>query len=534
MLPLVHLCLYLSALGTAFAATAEEWKSRSIYQLIVDRYALPDGADPTKCNPADQTWCGGTWNTVRENLDYIQNAGFTAIWISPVSQNYQGPRTAYGDPYHGYWIADASKLNDRFGTANDLKALSDEVHRRGMYLMVDVVVNNVMSTSLTPDLSTYMFKDQSQYHPYCPIDWNNITSEQNCWLGDTKVPLPDLNTQNPTVVSGYSTWIKSLVETYNIDGLRIDAAKHVDAEFWPQFCGAAGVYCIGEVFGDDIDFASTWQGPLDAILQYPMYNALVEAFAIPGPQNMSAMSDMIAQSKQKFKDPSVLGNFLENQDLPRWHNLSVDPQSLWNAMVFNWMSDGIPIMYYGQEQGFSGNADPYNREPLWTSKYENSSTYQFVTKLNTLRNFLVSSTDNWLNSTTEVLTTTDYGLAIMKGPVISIMTNIGSPPQNLSLPVYTPYAGNLPTTDILTCTQHVVGSNGTVEVEYSKGGVPTILVPTSILENSGICGQGNVAVQQTKAQIVSSALSDVLARPMSGFAVAALFLLGLFNSGIGL
>ena len=177
---------------------------------------------------------------------------------------------------------------------------------------------------------------QSQYHPYCPVDYSNVTSEQNCWLGDTKVPLPDLNTQDSTVISGYSTWIKSLVETYNIDGLRIDAAKfvscciigfgnltnannrHVDPAFWPQFCGAAGVYCIGEVFGDDIEyvplyacnhriltfvisFASTWQGPLDAILQYPMYNALVEAFAIPGPQNMSAMTDMIAQSKQKFK-----------------------------------------------------------------------------------------------------------------------------------------------------------------------------------------------------------------------------------------
>ena len=49
-----------------------------------------------------------------------------------MSQNYEGPRSAYGAAYHGYWIADASKLNDRFGTADDLKALSDEVHRRGM------------------------------------------------------------------------------------------------------------------------------------------------------------------------------------------------------------------------------------------------------------------------------------------------------------------------------------------------------------------------------------------------------------------
>ena len=122
--------------------------------MIIDRYALPDGADPNACDPGDQTWCGGTWNTLRANLDYIQDAGFTAglflkyyilplyhrvlisphhsVWISPVSQNYQGPRTPYGDPYHGYWIADATQLNTKFGTSNDLKSLSDELHRRGM------------------------------------------------------------------------------------------------------------------------------------------------------------------------------------------------------------------------------------------------------------------------------------------------------------------------------------------------------------------------------------------------------------------
>lgn len=87
-----------------------------------------------------------------------------------------------------------------------------------------------------------------------------------------------------------------------------------------------------------------------------MYNALVDAFAIPGKLNTSSLADMITQSQKKFKaspcsytrdfhlivlqDTGVLGNFLENQDLPRWHNMSVDVQSLWNAMVFNFMSDG--------------------------------------------------------------------------------------------------------------------------------------------------------------------------------------------------
>jgi alpha-amylase len=87
---------------------------------------------------------------IRENLDYIQGAGFTAggsflsnsvvsvssqplVWISPVNQNYDGPRTVYGDAYHGYWIQDLSKLNNRFGTADDLKALIQELHRREMW-----------------------------------------------------------------------------------------------------------------------------------------------------------------------------------------------------------------------------------------------------------------------------------------------------------------------------------------------------------------------------------------------------------------
>jgi len=183
--------------------------------------------------------------SVTQNLDYIQNLGFTAIWISPVSQNYEGPRTAYGDPYHGYWMADISQLNSRFGTSDDLKALSAELHKRGMfvlfsllsimfhmlililmkrYLMVDVVVNDVMSTSITPDLSGYLFKEPDQYHPFCWVNYSSTVSEEECWLGDKNVPLPDLNTENPTVVAGFQSWVSNLVQEYSIDGLRIDGS----------------------------------------------------------------------------------------------------------------------------------------------------------------------------------------------------------------------------------------------------------------------------------------------------------------------
>ncbi|KAI0747849.1 alpha-amylase [Daedaleopsis nitida] len=527
---LLNLLLASSLLTSAYAASADEWRKRSIYQIIVDRFALPKGADLTACDPGEQAFCGGTWQTITENLDYIQNAGFTAVWISPVSQNYEGPRTPYGDPYHGYWIADATKLNSRFGTADDLKALSDELHRRDMYLMVDVVVNNVMALSTNPDLSTYTFKDQSQYHPYCPIQWGNTDSEQNCWLGDTKVTLPDVNTKNPSVVSAYTTWIKALVQEFKIDGLRIDAAKHVNMDFWPQFCGAAGVYCIGEVFDADAGQALEYQGPqaLDAILNYPMYNALVDGFAIPGKQNMSAVIDMLAQIKDKSTDPTLLGNFLEDQDVPRWANMSVDPQSLWNAMIFTFMSDGIPVVYYGQEQGFSGNADPYNREPLWPSGYQNTTSYNMISKLNQLRNFMISSSPDWVTKQVDVLSHTDKAIAFMKGNITTVLTNIGSPPQDgVSITAMTPFPPSTTTTDILTCTQHVIGSGGSLVFQYSQGGVPYVLVPDDTLPGSGLCGH-TLSTQTTQTGTGAQGNDNASRRPFtSPLAIVTSLLMGL-------
>lgn len=517
---------------SAIAATAADWRSRSIYQLITDRYALPAGADPTACKPEDQTWCGGTWNTIRENLDYIQNAGFTAVWISPVNQNYQGPRTAYGDPYHGYWIQDATQLNSRFGTADDLKALSAELHRRNMYLMIDVVVNNVVATSTTPDYSKYMFKDKSQYHPYCPVVWGDRQSEMNCWLGDEKVPLPDLNTQDPQVQAGYADWIKNLVQEYSIDGLRIDAAKHVDSNFWGPFCSSAGVFCMGEVFGDDMTLASQYQGPgtLDSILNFPVYDALVEAFRIPGKANTSGLALVHDAMKSGFHDVTVLGNFLENQDLPRWHSFSSDPQSLYNAMVYNFMSDGIPIVYYGQEQLFSGGTDPMNREPLWPSGYKNTTAYQIITTLNKFRNYMIQSSPDWLTSPSEVIATSPVGISILKGNVVSVMTTIGSPPQNVSMGVYTPFPNSMPLTDILSCKQLVVGSNHTLAVDYALGGHPSVLIPSQLLTGSGLCGyNANVSTNAQGKNVNHGGASAMMSDHSSVFIAFFALFVGLVN-----
>lgn len=154
----------------------------------------------------------------------------------------------------------------------------------------------------------------------------------------------DVNTEDNGVISAYSTWIAKLVHDYKIDGLRIDAAKHVRADFWPGFCQAAGVFCMGEVFESEVNSAAVWQTPLpngtggpgsgdpskglDSILHFPLYKALLDSFTIPGKLNMSILALEVDEAKAKFADVGILGTFLENHDVPRWSGLSVDPQSL--------------------------------------------------------------------------------------------------------------------------------------------------------------------------------------------------------------
>ncbi|KAK4996110.1 Alpha-amylase A type-3 [Elasticomyces elasticus] len=262
----------LAVCKTAIAATPAQWRSRSIYQVLTDRFARTDGSTTATCNTGDRKYCGGSYQGIINHLDYIQGMGFTAIWISPVTYNLP-QNTAYGYAYHGYWQQDLYKLNSNFGTAADLKNLAAALHSRGMYLMVDIVVNHNGwdgSSSSVNYGSFNPFNSASYYHQYCTIDYNNQTSIEDCWLGDSNVELPDLKTESTAVASGYQTWIKKLVSDYSIDGLRIDTAKHVHNTFWSGFSSAAGVFMTGEVYDGNPSNTCSYQAYMDSVLNYPM------------------------------------------------------------------------------------------------------------------------------------------------------------------------------------------------------------------------------------------------------------------------
>jgi alpha-amylase len=127
---LLSLSLLLSLSHLATAANKDEWRKRSIYQVMVDRFARTDGSTTAACNLTERAYCGGTWKGIENNLDYIQGMGFDAIWISPMSKGIDG-MTGDGEDYTGYWVTDMNSPNPNFGTADDLKSLSAALHSRG-------------------------------------------------------------------------------------------------------------------------------------------------------------------------------------------------------------------------------------------------------------------------------------------------------------------------------------------------------------------------------------------------------------------
>lgn len=153
-------------------------------------------------------------------------------------------------------------LNPHFGTGEDLKALADALHKRSMYLMVDVVVNHLASKDSPPSFSSFNpFNEESDFHPRCLItDYNNQTQVEQCWLGDDKLALVDVNTEKDEIVDTYNGWIKTLVGNYSVDGIRIDTVKHIRKDFWPGFASSSGVYAIGEVLHNETDYVAGYTG----------------------------------------------------------------------------------------------------------------------------------------------------------------------------------------------------------------------------------------------------------------------------------
>ena len=100
------------------------------------------------------------------------------------------------------------------------------------------------------------------------------------WLATSGVPLMDLDQSNSDVSSSLVKWAQIYVQTYGIDGFRIDASKHMPQDFQHHLCSTANTFCVGEVAGDDTAYAAEFQGPkaIDSVFGFGMMYAFQAVF----------------------------------------------------------------------------------------------------------------------------------------------------------------------------------------------------------------------------------------------------------------
>ena len=231
----VFLCLIIFCLiEISIAGSKEDWKKRTIYQLLTDRYSRTNGST-SPCSDIHK-YCGGSFVGLQNNLDYIQGMGFDAIWISPVVDNFE-------DGFHGFWAKNWSQINFNFGTSQELINLIQQCHRRGIWVMVDVVANHVGPCHLNYS-RVYPFNQDSHYHDYCNINSDDFQKNQwrveNCRLAD----LHDLKQEDSFVNSYLLSWINQLVTTFQIDGLRVYTTPEVPKSFLDSYSKSSGVFTM--------------------------------------------------------------------------------------------------------------------------------------------------------------------------------------------------------------------------------------------------------------------------------------------------
>jgi len=232
--------------------------------------------------------------------------------------------------------------------------------------------------------------------------------------GDFPGGLKDLDTTNPDVreamIRSYSDWILKT----DIDGFRIDTLKHVEHEFWQIFCaevrrrlaerGKTNFFMFGEAFDGDDALLGSFTAPneLDSVFYFSQKFQVFGDVFLRG-QGTKKIEDLYAQRSVNYAttaQPGGIGvaprdalvNFLDNHDVPRFLYEFTDGRfeegrrRLKAALAYLLTEDGIPCLYYGTEQDFSGGNDPANREDLaWSGYRTDGDTFRWIAKLTALR-----------------------------------------------------------------------------------------------------------------------------------------------------
>ena len=355
-----------------------------IYLITPDRYANGDpGNDSSSQLKEKQNRLkksgrhGGDIQGIIDHLDYISDMGFTQVWLNPVLENDQHTYS-----YHGYSTTDYYNIDARFGNNELYKVLSKEAKKRGIGLVMDLILNHIGSEHWwMKDLPTIDWinndgKFVRSNHIHESVHDPHLTESQrdlltSGWFVET---MPDLN-QNYTFLANYliqnSIW---WIEYADLSGFRIDTYPYIDKNFlsiwskriateYPRF------NFVGEEWSSNPTMVSYWQkgsnryddydSYIPSMMDFPLQEALVNGLLGNEDWN-SGIVDIFRVISNDFQygDPYNLVVFAGNHDMKRIYSQLNEQMDLYKmAMTIINTVRGIPQIYYGTEIAMSSTGD---------------------------------------------------------------------------------------------------------------------------------------------------------------------------------
>ncbi len=466
-----------------------DWDEAVVYFMMTDRFFdgnesnnKASGADTYGKNPG--LYHGGDFAGVTAKLDYLQDLGVNTIWLTPIVENIAGVTVTdegkedvpYNAAYHGYWASDFTKLNPTMGTTEEFKTMISEAHKRGMRIMVDIVVNHAGYG--TESTFADMLRDKS-------VSEGDIKS----WQSD----LPDFATENADVRAKLVEWQTSWMKNYGVDYFRVDTVKHVDSTTWAALKNSTtevnpSFKMIGEYYGAGYasNGSTLGSGQMDADLDFD-FNDQATSF-VSG--NISSVESFLSSRNTALNNAYMTGQFLSSHDEDGFKASLMNGKQYTEdkatsaalvAATLQLTAKGIPVIYYGEEVGLSG----LNNYPYQTNRYDmdfskatkDNVTYQHYKNLLSIRN---AYTDVFARGSRKVVASSnEEGYDVVSrsygGTTLYVGMNIKDTAKEVKVPVS--LAAGTEVKDLYSGATYTVGSDKTVAVTIpaAKDGGTVIL-----------------------------------------------------------
>lgn len=476
-----------------------DWDEAVVYFMMTDRFFdgnesnnTASGTDTYGDNPG--LYHGGDFAGVTAKLDYLQDLGVNTIWLTPIVKNIAGVTVTdegsedvpYNAAYHGYWASDFTKLNPTMGTTEEFKTMISEAHKRGMRIMVDIVVNHAGYG--TESTFADMLRDKS-------VSEGDIKSWQS--------GLPDFATEKAEVRAKLVEWQTSWMKDYGVDYFRVDTVKHVDSTTWAALKNSTtevnpSFKMIGEYYGAGYasNGSTLGSGQMDADLDFD-FNDQATSFVS---SNISSVEKFLSARNSALNNAYMTGQFLSSHDEDGFKASLMNGKKYTEdeatsaalvAATLQLTAKGIPVIYYGEEVGLSG----LNNYPYQTNRYDmdfskatkDNVTYQHYKNLLSIRN---AYTDVFARGSRTVVASSDEeGYDVVSrsygGTTLYVGMNIKDTVKEVKVPVS--LAAGTEVKDLYSGATYTVGSDKTVAVTIpaAKDGGTVILAEVKKTVDSG-------------------------------------------------